>query len=85
VKLRAVAAAPQEYTCERVPLAWAMSTGNQGVVLMLIAERLGDVTKARSAIQQIEMAFATMRDGGKPVPPGTMKRSYPRPDPFSIG
>ena len=31
---------------------------------MLLAERLGDVTKARSAVQQIEVAFATTRDGG---------------------
>jgi hypothetical protein len=30
----------------------------------VLAERLGDVTKARSAVQQIELAFATMRDGG---------------------
>jgi hypothetical protein len=31
---------------------------------MLLAERIGDVTKARSAVQQIEIAFVTMRDGG---------------------
>jgi hypothetical protein len=31
---------------------------------MLLAERLGDVTKARSAVQQIGAALATMRDGG---------------------
>jgi hypothetical protein len=54
----------KEWTRERVPLDWAMSTGNQGVVLMLIAERIGDVTKARSAVPQIEVAFVTMRDGG---------------------
>jgi hypothetical protein len=49
-------AALQERTRDRVPLQWAMSTGNQGVVLMLLAERIGDVTKARSAVQQIETA-----------------------------
>jgi hypothetical protein len=43
-----------------------MSTGNQGVALMLLAERLGGVTKARSAVQQIEVAFATMRAWGGP-------------------
>jgi tetratricopeptide (TPR) repeat protein len=57
-------AALEEWTRERVPLDWAMSTGNQGVALMVIAERLGDVPTARSAVQQIEVAFATMRDGG---------------------
>ena len=57
-------AALEEMTHERVPLQWAMSTGNQGIALMLIAERLGDVTKARSAVQQIEVAFTTTRDGG---------------------
>jgi hypothetical protein len=57
-------AALEEWTRERVPLDWAMSTGNQGVVLMLIAERLSDVTKARLAVQQIGVAVATMRDGG---------------------
>src|SRR5271169_1192808 len=57
-------AAPEERTRERVPLDWAMSTGNQGAALMLLAERLGAVTKARSAVQQIEVAFATTRDGG---------------------
>jgi hypothetical protein len=31
---------------------------------MLIAERLGDATGARTAVQQIEAAFVTMRDGG---------------------
>jgi hypothetical protein len=58
------AAALTENTRERVPLQWAMSTGNQGVALMLLAERLGDVTKAQSGVQQIEVAFATTRDGG---------------------
>jgi hypothetical protein len=29
----------EERTRDRAPLDWAMSTGNQGVVLMLLAER----------------------------------------------
>jgi len=41
-----------------------MITGNQGVTLMLLAERLGDVVRARSAVQQIEVGFVTMKDGG---------------------
>jgi hypothetical protein len=39
---------------DRVLLQWAMSTGNQGVILTLLAERIGDVTKARSAVPRIE-------------------------------
>jgi hypothetical protein len=57
-------AALEERTRQRVPLDWAMSTGDQGIVLMLLAEPRSDVTKARSAVQQIQVAFATMRDGG---------------------
>jgi hypothetical protein len=38
----------KERTRERVPLQWAMSTGSQGVAVMLLAERIGDVTIARS-------------------------------------
>jgi hypothetical protein len=48
----------------RVPLQWAKSTGNQGVALMLLAERRGDAKMAKLAVQQIEAAFATLRDGG---------------------
>jgi tetratricopeptide (TPR) repeat protein len=54
----------QENTRERVPLEWAKSTGNQGVALMLVAERRGDADMAKLALQQIEAAFTTMRDGG---------------------
>jgi len=54
----------KEYTREWMPLDWAMSTGNQGIALMLLAERIGDVTKTRSVVQQIEIAVVTMRDGG---------------------
>ncbi|MGH6864503.1 MAG: hypothetical protein ACRECN_09625 [Methylocella sp.] len=54
----------QENTRERVPLQWAMSTGNQGVALMLLAERRRDAKMAKLAVQQIEAAFTTLRDGG---------------------
>ncbi|MDQ6870273.1 MAG: hypothetical protein M3178_18790 [Pseudomonadota bacterium] len=54
----------QEFTRARVPLRWAASTGNQGVALMLLAERRGDAKMAKLAVQQIEAAFTTMRDGG---------------------
>ena len=54
----------QENTRERVPLRWAKSTGNQGVALMLLAERRGDAEMAKLAVQQIDAAFTTSRDGG---------------------
>jgi hypothetical protein len=57
-------AALTERTHERVPLQWARATGNQGVALMLIAERRGDASMARLATLQIEQALTTMRDGG---------------------
>jgi hypothetical protein len=55
-----------------------MSTGNQGVALMLIAERLGDLTIARSAVQQIEVAFVTMRDGGNAPAAAYYEEQLPR-------
>jgi len=54
----------QELTRARVPLQWAMTTGNQGVALMLLAERRGDAEMAKVAMQQINVAVATSRDGG---------------------
>ncbi|MGH6935291.1 MAG: hypothetical protein ACRED2_03750 [Methylocella sp.] len=54
----------QEYTRARVPLQWAKSTGNQGVALMLIAQRRGDAKLTKLALQQLEAAFTLSRDGG---------------------
>ena len=54
----------EERTRDRVPLDWAASTGGEGIALMLLAERLDDGIKAQSAVQQIEAALVTMRDGG---------------------
>ena len=62
--MTAYRAALEEWTRDRAPLDWAMSMGNQGVALMVIAERLGDASKARAAVEQIEIALATMREGG---------------------
>lgn len=42
---------------------WAMRTGNQGIALMQLAERSGDTEMARMALRQINIAFATIRDG----------------------
>jgi hypothetical protein len=41
-----------------------MSTGNQGVALMLLAERLGNPDMAKTALRQIDVAFTAMGDGG---------------------
>jgi hypothetical protein len=54
----------EELTRERAPLEWAMSTGNQGVAFMRLAERLCDMGMAGVAVQQIGMALETMRDAG---------------------
>jgi hypothetical protein len=47
-----------------VPLDWAMTLGNQGVALAMLAERTSDATMARRACDQIAAAEATMREGG---------------------
>jgi tetratricopeptide (TPR) repeat protein len=57
-------AALQENTRVRVPLEWARSIGIQGTALALLAERRADAEMAKLAVQQIEAAFATSRDGG---------------------
>jgi hypothetical protein len=54
----------QENTRARVPLDWAVSTGNQGTALMLLAQRRGDAEMAKVAVQQIKAAFTALRDGG---------------------
>src|ERR1700730_1862557 len=51
-------------TPDRVQVDWATSTGDEGVALMLIADRLSDLTKAEKAVQQIGVAFVVMRDSG---------------------
>jgi hypothetical protein len=62
----------------RVPLQWAMSTGNQGVALILLAERRGDAKMAELALQQIEGTFATMRDGGDVPSAAYYERQSPK-------
>jgi hypothetical protein len=54
----------RERTRERLPLDWATSFGNQGVALMLLAERRRDAAMAKTALSQINTAFETTRDGG---------------------
>jgi hypothetical protein len=57
-------AALEEQKRDRLPVDWAITTGNQGIALMLLAQRLGDANRARLAVQQIEIASVTMRDHG---------------------
>ncbi|MDP2804075.1 MAG: hypothetical protein Q8O26_19565, partial [Phreatobacter sp.] len=57
-------AALEEYTRERVPLDWAMTLGNEGVSLRIIAERRRDLPRAERALQQIETAGNTFEAAG---------------------
>jgi hypothetical protein len=54
----------KEYTRERVPLDWAEGFGNEGVALILLAERRGDAAMAETALSQIDTAFEALRGGG---------------------
>ena len=54
----------KERAHERVPLDWATSFGSEGVALMLLAERRRDAAVAKTALNQINTAFETLRDGG---------------------
>jgi hypothetical protein len=83
--MEAVAAyreALQELTRERVPLRWAMSTGNQGVALMLLAERRRDAEMAKLAVQQIEAAFTTRATAAMRLTLPSMKRNCRKPAPL---
>jgi hypothetical protein len=57
-------AALEERTPERVPLDWARSTSNNGVAMVVIADRTDDAVLAEAAVRQIELAYETMRLGG---------------------
>jgi hypothetical protein len=63
--VQAFRAALEEWTRERVPLAWAATTGNQGVAMMVIADRTNDVALADAAVLQIEAAYETTQSGGQ--------------------
>jgi hypothetical protein len=51
-------------TQDSVPLDWAMSMGDQGVAMMLLAKRRNDPEMARQAIGKIEVALTTAQGGG---------------------
>jgi hypothetical protein len=61
-----------------VPLDWAASFGNEGVALMLLAERRKDAAMAEVALSQINVAFETMRDGGNAPSAAYYERQLPR-------
>jgi len=48
---------------KREALVWAKHTGDEGVALMRLAERLGDQDKARTALAQIDTALTTIQGG----------------------
>ena len=68
----------KEWTRERVPLQWAMSLGNQGVALMLLAGRRRDAAMANTALSQINTAFETMRVGGNAPSAAYYEQQLPR-------
>ena len=75
----------KEFTQERVPLQWAMSTGNQGVAMMIIAKRKEDPVMAARH-------FSRSRQHWKSHAPADMrrmllitKRACPRPRHYSVG
>ena len=70
-------AALQERNRGHVPLDWAMTSGNQGIALMLLAERRRDAKMAKLAVQQIEAAFTTLRDGGDTHAAAELKAQLP--------
>ena len=60
----AYSAALEKRTRVLVPLSWAASFGEQGVALMLIADRTSDGALAETAVQQIDAAYETACSGG---------------------
>jgi hypothetical protein len=60
-------AALQERTRERIPLQWAASNGNQGIAMMLIADRTSNAALAETAVQEIEATYETTSSSGQMV------------------
>jgi hypothetical protein len=57
----AAAHVPRDY--DGVPLNWASTLGNQGVALVVLAQRRGDVVDAKIAVIELTLAFKMMRNG----------------------
>ena len=60
------------------PLDWVGSFGNEGIALMLLAERRGDVGMAETALSQIKVASEIMRDGGNAPSAAYYEQQLPR-------
>jgi tetratricopeptide (TPR) repeat protein len=68
----------KERTRQSAPLDWARSLGAQGLVMAIIAERRGDARIAKRALDQINTAFETMRDGGHAQLAATFEQALPK-------
>jgi tetratricopeptide (TPR) repeat protein len=68
----------KEHTPERSPLDWAGTLGNEGLALMLLAERRQDAAMAGTALSQINKAAETMRNGGNAPSAGFYEQQLPR-------
>jgi tetratricopeptide (TPR) repeat protein len=68
----------KEHTPERYPLDWAGTLGNEGLTLMLLAERRQDAAMAGTALSQINKAAETMRIGGNAPSAGFYEQQLPR-------
>ena len=62
--IAAFRAALEERARERGPVQWATSFGDQGVAMMVIADRTNDAPGIEVALAQIETAYETERSGG---------------------
>src|SRR5260221_13164970 len=47
-------------TREREPIYWAMSFGNEGIVMTELADRIKDASMAEQGCKQIELALDTL-------------------------
>jgi hypothetical protein len=68
----------EEQTRERGPLQWAASLGNQGLTMMLIADRTNDGALAATALQQIQTAYETERSGGQEAWAAILQAQLPK-------
>jgi hypothetical protein len=61
-----------------VPLDWAEALGNQGIAIMLIADRINDAAAAETAVAQIQRAYQTLHDGGNEYQSAQLQMQLPK-------
>ena len=61
-----------------MPLDWATSFGNKGAAMVLIADRTNSAALAESAVDQIQTAYRTLRDGGDEYLAGMFQEQLPK-------